>query len=47
MPSIRNTRYILVQLFKLFALYLAQGLELTLPLLRFYFHDGVREACAM
>ena len=30
-----------------FAPYLAQSLELTLPSLRFYFHDGVREACAM
>lgn len=30
-----------------FAPYLAQSLEVTLPALRFYFHDGVREACAM
>jgi len=30
-----------------FAPYLSQSLELTLPSLRFYFHDGVREACAM
>ncbi|TFK34400.1 ARM repeat-containing protein [Crucibulum laeve] len=30
-----------------FAPYLAQTLEVTLPSLRFYFHDGVREACAM
>lgn len=30
-----------------FAPYLAQCLELTLPSLKFYFHDGVREACAM
>ena len=30
-----------------FAPYPAQSLELTLPSLRFYFHDGVREACAM
>lgn len=30
-----------------FAPYLAQSLELVLPSLRFYFHDGVREACAM
>lgn len=30
-----------------FAPYLSQALELTLPSLRFYFHDGVREACAM
>jgi hypothetical protein len=30
-----------------FAPYLAQCLELTLPSLRFYFHDGVREACSM
>lgn len=30
-----------------FAPYLAQGLEVTLPALQFYFHDGVREACAM
>jgi hypothetical protein len=30
-----------------FAPYLAQSLELALPSLRFYFHDGVREACAM
>ncbi|KAG5635297.1 hypothetical protein H0H81_011779 [Sphagnurus paluster] len=29
-----------------FAPYLAQTLEVTLPALRFYFHDGVREACA-
>jgi hypothetical protein len=29
-----------------FAPYLAQSLELTLPSL-FYFHGGVREACAM
>ena len=28
--------------------YLAQILEVTLPCLRFYYHDGViREACAM
>ena len=30
-----------------FAPYLAQTLEVTLPCLRFYYHDGVREACAM
>jgi len=30
-----------------FAPYLSQSLELVLPSLRFYFHDGVREACAM
>ena len=30
-----------------FAPYLAQGLEVSLPALQFYFHDGVREACAM
>jgi hypothetical protein len=30
-----------------FVPYLAQSLELTLPSLRFYFHDGVREACTM
>lgn len=30
-----------------FAPYLPQCLELTLPSLRFYFHEGVREACAM
>ncbi|KAK7458738.1 importin subunit beta-3 [Stygiomarasmius scandens] len=30
-----------------YAPYLAQSLEVTLPALRFYFHDGVREACAM
>jgi len=30
-----------------FAPYLAQTLEVTLPCLRFYFHEGVREACAM
>ncbi|KAF7978256.1 hypothetical protein HWV62_1080 [Athelia sp. TMB] len=30
-----------------FAPYLSQSLELTLPSLRFYFHEGVREACAM
>lgn len=30
-----------------FAPYLAQSLETTLPSLRFYFHDGVREACVM
>jgi hypothetical protein len=30
-----------------FAPYLAQCLELALPSLKFYFHDGVREACAM
>jgi len=30
-----------------FAPYLPQSLELALPGLRFYFHDGVREACAM
>lgn len=30
-----------------FAPYLAQSLELALPALRFYFHDGVREAAAM
>ena len=30
-----------------FAPYLAQTLEVTLPSLRFYFHEGVREACAM
>ena len=30
-----------------FAPYLAQSLELVLPSLRFYFHEGVREACAM
>ncbi|KAF9457022.1 armadillo-type protein [Collybia nuda] len=30
-----------------FAPYLAQTLEVTLPALKFYFHDGVREACSM
>lgn len=30
-----------------FAPYLSQSLELVLPSLRFYFHEGVREACAM
>jgi importin-5 len=30
-----------------FAPYLAQSVERTLPSSRFYFHDGVREACAM
>ncbi|KAJ7512803.1 armadillo-type protein [Mycena galericulata] len=30
-----------------FAPYLSQSFEVTLPSLRFYFHDGVREACAM
>jgi importin-5 len=30
-----------------FAPYLSQTLEVALPQLRFYFHDGVREACAM
>lgn len=30
-----------------FVPYLSQSLELALPALRFYFHDGVREACAM
>ncbi|KAK2464446.1 hypothetical protein APHAL10511_003594 [Amanita phalloides] len=30
-----------------FAPYFAQTLELTLPGLKFYFHEGVREACAM
>lgn len=30
-----------------FAPYLAQSFEVTLPSLRFYFHDGVREACAL
>ncbi|TFK68992.1 ARM repeat-containing protein [Pluteus cervinus] len=30
-----------------FAPYLAQTLELALPSLKFYFHEGVREACAM
>jgi importin-5 len=30
-----------------FAPYLSQGLEVSLPALQFYFHDGVREACAM
>jgi importin-5 len=30
-----------------FAPYLPQSLELALPCLRFYFHDGVREASAM
>ncbi|KAJ7778194.1 armadillo-type protein [Mycena metata] len=30
-----------------FAPYLSQTFEVTLPSLRFYFHDGVREACAM
>ncbi|KAJ6627915.1 ARM repeat-containing protein [Mycena sp. CBHHK59/15] len=29
-----------------FAPYLSQTFEVTLPSLRFYFHDGVREACA-
>src|ERR1700730_13669607 len=29
-----------------FVPYLAQSLEMTLSSLRFYFHDGVREACA-
>ena len=29
-----------------FAPYLAQTLEVTLPCLQFYYHDGVREACA-
>ena len=30
-----------------FAPYLSQTLEVSIPSLRFYFHDGVREACAM
>ena len=30
-----------------FAPYLSQTLELALPALRFYFHDGVREASAL
>ncbi|PPR07809.1 hypothetical protein CVT24_002881 [Panaeolus cyanescens] len=30
-----------------FAPYLAQTLEITLPCLKFYFHEGVREACAI
>ncbi|THU84282.1 ARM repeat-containing protein [Dendrothele bispora CBS 962.96] len=30
-----------------YAPYLTQSLEVALPALRFYFHDGVREACAM
>ncbi|PCH35440.1 ARM repeat-containing protein [Wolfiporia cocos MD-104 SS10] len=30
-----------------FAPYLPQSLEIVLPNLRFYFHEGVREACAM
>jgi len=30
-----------------FVPYLSQSLELVLPSLRFYFHEGVREACAM
>jgi hypothetical protein len=30
-----------------FAPYLGQTLELALPALRFYFHDGVREASCM
>ncbi|KII95405.1 hypothetical protein PLICRDRAFT_86789 [Plicaturopsis crispa FD-325 SS-3] len=30
-----------------FAPYMTQSLELCLPSLRFYFHDGVREACAI
>ncbi|KAJ7185708.1 armadillo-type protein [Mycena filopes] len=30
-----------------FAPYLSQTFEVTLPSLRFYFHDGVREACAI
>lgn len=30
-----------------FAPYLMQSLELSLPALRFNFHDGVREAAAM
>ncbi|TRM64570.1 armadillo-type protein [Schizophyllum amplum] len=30
-----------------FAPYMAPTLEVALPCLRFYFHDGVREACAM
>ncbi|KAJ2911702.1 hypothetical protein MD484_g8710, partial [Candolleomyces efflorescens] len=30
-----------------FAPYLSQTLEITLPALKFYFHDGVREAAAM
>jgi importin-5 len=29
-----------------FAPYLPQALELALPCLNFFFHDGVREACA-
>lgn len=30
-----------------FVSYLAPTLELVLPNLRFFFHEGVREACAM
>ena len=30
-----------------FFLTLEASLEVTLPCLRFYFHEGVREACAM
>ena len=31
----------------LFAPYMVQSLELALPALKFVFHEGVREACAM
>ena len=30
-----------------FAPYLAQSMDLVLPNLKFYFHEGVREACAL
>lgn len=30
-----------------FAPYLPQSLELVLPGLKFFFHEGVREACAV
>ncbi len=30
-----------------FGAYLSETLELVLPALRFIYHDGVREACAM
>jgi hypothetical protein len=30
-----------------FAPFFSQGLEITISSLRFYFHDGIRETCAM
>ncbi|PCH41895.1 hypothetical protein WOLCODRAFT_163407, partial [Wolfiporia cocos MD-104 SS10] len=47
MPGVRNARHPLVDTKCTLCANLLQSLAIVLPNLRFYFHEGVREACAM